>query len=90
MKKLTPLRKSGGILYSNRLQADGLVTFLYFGVKLFIAYHMLTDTLNPSAGRRFEQFSYFGVKLIVVCHMVHGMLKTPAGRRFEYIVHTLG
>ena len=63
MKKLTPLRKRGGILYSNRVQADALSTFPCFGFKLFIAYHMLTDTLKPSAGTCFEHVSYFGVKL---------------------------
>ena len=55
VKKLNPLHKSCGFLYSKRLQADGLSTFSYFGFKLFIAYHMLTGTLKQYSGRRFEQ-----------------------------------
>ena len=80
---LTPLHKSGGILYSKRLQADVLSTFPYFGVKPFAAYRMRADIPKPSAGRRFEHFPYFGFKLVAAYRKHADTPKPSAGRRFE-------
>ena len=67
MKKLTPLRKRGGNLYSNRVQARVLSMFAYFGVKLFLLTMYTRIYSNRVQARVLSMFSYFGVKLYLPC-----------------------